>query len=72
MDIGQDQLDIFLLKKRPEFDFPSKLDEDLIPDKKDAAAETADVETGTAPAPDDEPAAETTAPETPPEDEPKE
>ena len=59
------ELDDLILEKRPEFDFPSKLDDDLVPDKKaDQAApekEKPAGETGEG-APDETPAADNDSP----------
>ena len=64
------ELDGLILKKRPEFDFPSKLDEDLIPDKEEpetqAPAEDANAAAGNSP---DEPQTAAPPADTPTADE---
>lgn len=73
------ELDALILKKRPEFDFPSKLDEDLIPDKEEPKTEPpaeneSTTETGENPdePPDKKPPVDRPAADDSTDDEPKE
>ena len=68
------ELDELILEKRPEFDFPSKLDDDLVPKKETDTAEPDEQASEASPADqdaDDETAADTPEADDTPENEPE-